>query len=71
MSSVSGSPVSVADLVHLARMNGLELSRAEAEELRPFYDQMQDWLGTLRRTLAADEEPATIVVAEHGADVRR
>ena len=63
MSSGSGSPVAAVDLVRLARLNGPELSEAEADELRPFYDQMQAWLATLRRVLAEHEEPATTFAA--------
>jgi hypothetical protein len=70
VSSGSGSPVTATDLARLARLNGLELSEAEAEELRPFYDRMQAWLATLRRVLAEDEEPATILVAGRGGDGR-
>lgn len=67
MSSGSGCPVTAPDLVQLARRNGLELTEAEAEELRPFYDQLQGWLGTLRRVLAGGEEPATIFVPAPGS----
>jgi Asp-tRNA(Asn)/Glu-tRNA(Gln) amidotransferase C subunit len=70
VSSEAGSPATAADLVHLARLNGLELSEAEAEELRPFYGRMQGWLATLRQVLAEDEEPTTILVAERGGDGR-
>jgi hypothetical protein len=66
VSGEAGRPA--ADLVALARLSGVELSRVEADELRPYYDQMQCWLGALRRALGESEEPAAIFVATQGGD---
>ena len=48
------------DLASLARLHGLELSQFEADDLRPYYNELQRWLGVLRQVLDDGEEPATI-----------
>jgi hypothetical protein len=42
-----------------ARLNGLELSEADALDLQPYFDQHQRWLARLRDVLGDEEEPAT------------
>jgi hypothetical protein len=53
-----------------ARLNGLELSEADARDLQPYYDQQQRWLEQLRRVLDDDEEPATLFSAAGARDGR-
>jgi hypothetical protein len=53
-----------------ARLNGLELSEADARDLLPYYDQHQRWLVHLRRVLADEEEPATMFSAAGARDGR-
>ena len=66
--SGEGRRPTASDLICLARLNGVELSQAEADELLPYYDQMQHWLGALRRALGEDQEPATIFVPASEGD---
>lgn len=71
---MAGEPVASTDtdtdttIALLARLNGVALTAEEVAALRPAYLQMQGWLAALRRAVAAEEEPATIFVAQRNAD---
>jgi hypothetical protein len=60
----------IAAVRRRASLNGLELSDAEARDLRPYFAQHQRWLAKLRGVLGAEEEPATRFLAEDARDAR-
>ena len=58
----------VEELRDLARVNGLEISEADARDLQPYYDQQRRWLAELRAVIGDAEEPASTYSAAGARD---